>query len=161
MKKAHHGSVTCLQLANRPAKQTNLNLHVLFQKVSASGICNVDFRWNKDDLHVTMEQPPNVPTGNGLHLPSAEEQGGRSVSSQKEMSSLDSNGKPTEEDAVFGNQKGTGEEDDRPGHLLWRGRETTFMSSNEHSKDRTGVWDTSKVDGSARDLVAGDEKAAR
>ena len=48
-----------------------------------------------------------------------------------------------------------------PQHLRWQGKETAFMKSNEHSRDRQGVWDASSLDGPAKSLVEGDEKSPR
>lgn len=42
----------------------------------------------------------------------------------------------------------------------WQGREVVFMRSNDHSRERRGRWDTSRLaPGPVRDLVAGDEGA--
>ncbi|KAL4852989.1 Phosphoglucan [Chlorella vulgaris] len=42
----------------------------------------------------------------------------------------------------------------------WKGRELRFMRSNEHSRDRQGVWDTSGLEGGVLHLVEGDRDAA-
>lgn len=43
----------------------------------------------------------------------------------------------------------------------WQGRQVKFMRSNNHSKERTGTWDTSFLSpGPVMDLVKGDERAA-
>ena len=41
----------------------------------------------------------------------------------------------------------------------WEGGEARFMQYNEHSRDRSGVWDVSGLTGPALDLVSGDEKS--
>jgi phosphoglucan, water dikinase len=44
----------------------------------------------------------------------------------------------------------------------WLGKEITFMRSNQHSRERSGVWDTSKVPGHPHplhSLVVGDRDA--
>jgi len=65
---------------------------------------------------------------------------------------------PAEETAGSGGGSGS---DDRPDHLKWKGRSATFMQSNEHSKDRQGVWDASGLEGAAKTIVTGDEKGAK
>lgn len=44
----------------------------------------------------------------------------------------------------------------------WQGKQVTFMRSNQHSKERSGKWDTSGLPPAPhplRDLVVGDEQA--
>lgn len=52
--------------------------------------------------------------------------------------------------------------DDEPGSgPAWQGRQVRFMRSNDHSRERAGVWDTSGLaPGPVADLVKGDERAA-
>ena len=35
------------------------------------------------------------------------------------------------------------------------------MKANEHSKDRQGKWDASRLEGAAMTIVQGDEKGAK
>ncbi|KAL4419085.1 hypothetical protein ABPG77_010024, partial [Micractinium sp. CCAP 211/92] len=42
----------------------------------------------------------------------------------------------------------------------WQGKELRFMQSNEHTRERRGVWDTSGLQGPALHLVGGDKDAA-
>ena len=35
------------------------------------------------------------------------------------------------------------------------------MKANEHSKERQGKWDASKLEGAAQNIVQGDEKGAK
>ncbi|KAL3702008.1 hypothetical protein R1sor_020030 [Riccia sorocarpa] len=42
----------------------------------------------------------------------------------------------------------------------WQGREINFMRSNEHSREKSGKWDTTGLDGPAKILVEGDKNAA-
>lgn len=41
----------------------------------------------------------------------------------------------------------------------WQGRQVAFMRSNDHSRENTGKWDTSGLEGSALHLVEGDKNA--
>lgn len=50
-------------------------------------------------------------------------------------------------------------EHDRIETNQWRGNEIRFMRSNEHSRERSGVWNADGLDGPARALVQGDERA--
>ena len=43
----------------------------------------------------------------------------------------------------------------------WQGQKTSFMRSNEHSKDRRGSWHPEGLEGAALHLVQGDEKNGR
>ena len=56
-------------------------------------------------------------------------------------------------------QNGTLE--DKPEHMRWKGKDVSFMRSNQHSKDRQGVWDSSGLKGAALTIVEGDEKGAK
>ena len=122
----------------------------------------MEFKWGKNDLRVATEQSPGQLSSNGSVSKSQTKHPGEGAPLQRQGSSSKSHGSDKEEGS-----RGTGEiaieeeADERPGHLQWQGRETTFMSSNAHSRDRTGLWDASGLDGSARSLVTGDEKAAR
>ncbi len=51
--------------------------------------------------------------------------------------------------------------DDRLPHQQWQGRSTRFMRSNEHGRERSGVWSTDGLNGAALEIVKGDEKAGR
>lgn len=51
--------------------------------------------------------------------------------------------------------------DDRLPHQQWQGRSTQFMRSNEHSRERAGVWNTEGLEGPALELVKGDEESGR
>lgn len=46
-------------------------------------------------------------------------------------------------------------------HQQWQGRSTQFMRSNEHSRERAGVWNTQGLEGPALALVKGDEESGR
>lgn len=52
-------------------------------------------------------------------------------------------------------------DDDRLPHQRWQGRSTQFMRSNEHGRDRQGLWNTEGLQGAALALVKGDEGSAR
>lgn len=43
----------------------------------------------------------------------------------------------------------------------WEGKETTFMRSNEHSRDRKQRWNTSGLEGTALAIVEGDREAPK
>lgn len=43
--------------------------------------------------------------------------------------------------------------------IVWQGREIRFMSSNDHPRERTGVWKSQGLDGVARKLVEVDKDA--
>lgn len=43
----------------------------------------------------------------------------------------------------------------------WQGRDVQFMQENQHTKQRSGVWNTDGLDGAILELVKGDEKSAR
>jgi phosphoglucan,water dikinase len=60
-----------------------------------------------------------------------------------------------------GSNGATASDDDRLPHQRWQGRSTRFMRSNEHSRERAGVWNTSGLEGSALALVKGDEGSGR
>ena len=51
--------------------------------------------------------------------------------------------------------------DNRLPHQQWQGRSTRFMRSNEHGRERSGVWNAEGLEGAARAIVAGDEEAGR
>lgn len=42
----------------------------------------------------------------------------------------------------------------------WSGKQIRFMRSNEHSREREGVWDSTGLEGAELAIVQGDEKAA-
>lgn len=50
-------------------------------------------------------------------------------------------------------------EHDRIETNQWQGNEIRFMRSNEHSRDRSGTWNADSLEGAARALVQGDERA--
>lgn len=68
-------------------------------------------------------------------------------------------GEPASNGAQAGG--GNGGDDDRLPHQRWQGRGTRFMRSNDHSRERAGVWDTQGLAGPALALVQGDEKSGR
>lgn len=43
----------------------------------------------------------------------------------------------------------------------WRGKEVQFMRENAHSRERSGRWDTSGLEGTLLQVVQGDEKSGR
>ncbi|KAL4513385.1 hypothetical protein Ndes2437B_g00596 [Nannochloris sp. 'desiccata'] len=49
--------------------------------------------------------------------------------------------------------------EDRLPTSQWSGRETVFMQKNDHSGERSGIWNTSGLDGIALKLVEGDRDA--
>ena len=51
--------------------------------------------------------------------------------------------------------------DERPAHLQWQGRDTQYMKANEYSGERSGVWNSTGLEGAAKSIVEGDEQAAR
>ncbi len=51
--------------------------------------------------------------------------------------------------------------DERLPHQQWQGKSTQFMRSNEHSRERAGVWNTQGLEGPALALVKGDEQSGR
>ena len=51
--------------------------------------------------------------------------------------------------------------DERPAHLQWQGRDTQYMKANEHSRERSGVWNSTGLEGAAKSIVEGDKEAAR
>lgn len=57
----------------------------------------------------------------------------------------------------------TSDSDEDTAHVAgWQGKEVTFMRSNQHSKERSGKWDTSGLPPAPHplhELVVGDEKA--
>ena len=46
-------------------------------------------------------------------------------------------------------------------HNTWQGRDISFMRSNEHGRERDGLWNTEGLNGAALRIVSGDEKAAK
>ena len=56
---------------------------------------------------------------------------------------------------------GARQSDERLPHQQWRGKSTQFMQSNEHRREREGVWNTEGLEGPAFDLVRGDEDSGR
>ena len=55
----------------------------------------------------------------------------------------------------------SGSVDERPAHVKWQGQNVNFMSENNHSKERRGVWNKSGLEGALLELVKGDERAGR
>jgi hypothetical protein len=55
----------------------------------------------------------------------------------------------------------SGSNDERLPHQQWQGKSTRFMRSNEHSRERLGVWNTEGLEGPALALVQGDEGSGR
>ncbi|KAK9806472.1 hypothetical protein WJX73_000758 [Symbiochloris irregularis] len=49
-------------------------------------------------------------------------------------------------------------QDDRLPHQQWQGRDVAFMRSNEHSRERQGVWSLEGLQGATLSLVQGDQK---
>jgi len=49
--------------------------------------------------------------------------------------------------------------EDRLSTSQWSGRETVFMQKNDHSGERSGIWNTSGLEGVALKLVEGDRDA--
>ena len=68
-------------------------------------------------------------------------------------------------DQVEGNvpppSNGARPSDERLPHQQWTGRSTQFMQSNDHRREREGVWNTDGLEGPALDLVKGDEDSGR
>ena len=56
---------------------------------------------------------------------------------------------------------GARQSDERLPHQQWAGRSTQFMQSNDHRREREGVWNTEGLEGAALDLVKGDEDSGR
>ena len=52
-------------------------------------------------------------------------------------------------------------DNERLPHQQWQGKSTQFMRSNEHSRERAGVWNTQGLEGPALALVEGDEQSGR
>ena len=52
-------------------------------------------------------------------------------------------------------------DDDRLPHQQWQGREVSFMQSNQHSKERQGVWNNEGLHGAALAIVDGDQENGR
>lgn len=52
-----------------------------------------------------------------------------------------------------------GPQSEAKGSMGWMGKEVVFMRSNEHSRDRTGSWNTAGLTGVAAQLVEGDKGA--
>lgn len=50
---------------------------------------------------------------------------------------------------------------DRLPTSAWQGKGVEFMRENKHSKERSGTWDTSGLEGVMLELVQGDEKSGR
>lgn len=53
------------------------------------------------------------------------------------------------------------QEGERLPHQQWVGEKTSFMRSNEHSRERRGVWDTQGLQAAALTLVEGDRDNGR
>lgn len=51
--------------------------------------------------------------------------------------------------------------DERLQHNQWQGADVEFMQSNNHKRERNGVWDTTGLEGAALHIVSSDQKAAR
>ena len=81
--------------------------------------------------------------------------------SQKAASEKDSPEKEAPKEEAQPAAPGRQSQDERPDHLKWKGREISFMKSNEHSKERQGTWDAGALEGAAKTIVQGDEKGAR
>ena len=56
---------------------------------------------------------------------------------------------------------GARQSDERLPHQQWTGRSTQFMQSNDHRREREGVWNTDGLEGPALDLVKGDQDSGR
>lgn len=50
---------------------------------------------------------------------------------------------------------------DRLAHNQWQGADVEFMQSNQHSQERKGIWDSAGLEGALKQIVVGDEKAAK
>jgi len=50
--------------------------------------------------------------------------------------------------------------DERLQHNQWQGADVEFMQSNNHKRERNGVWDTTGLEGAALHIVSSDQKAA-
>ena len=67
-------------------------------------------------------------------------------------------GMPMQGQTGAGNKGPEAWQDDRLPHQQWQGREAAFMRSNEHSRERQGVWNSEGLQGAALALVEGDQK---
>ena len=50
---------------------------------------------------------------------------------------------------------------DRLAHNQWQGADVEFMQSNQHSQERRGIWDSTGLEGALKQIVVGDQKAAK
>ena len=66
-----------------------------------------------------------------------------------------------ENGSVSPSSNGLNRSDERLPHQQWQGKSTQFMRSNEHRKERAGVWNAEGLEGSALALVKGDEESGR
>lgn len=109
---------------------------------------SIGFTWSQDSLEF-LPHPGQESSGDEESSSSASEppQEAQQTEAEQERSSE----KPHQSASV----------DDRPDHLKWKGRQISFMKANEHSRERQGKWDVSKLDGAAKTIVEGDEKGAK
>ncbi len=66
-----------------------------------------------------------------------------------------------EDGSVSPSSNGSNRSDERLPHQQWQGKSTQFMRSNEHRKERAGVWNAEGLEGPALALVKGDEESGR
>lgn len=66
-----------------------------------------------------------------------------------------------ENGSVLPSSNGLKRSDERLPHQQWQGKSTQFMRSNEHRKERAGVWNAKGLEGPALALVKGDEESGR
>ncbi|CAL8462111.1 g1642 [Coccomyxa elongata] len=110
---------------------------------------NVGFEWGNEGS-LSVDAKADAAT-NGV--PPTETLAG-SPEAEKETEAASSEGTPSANGAVSASSG-----DDRLLHQQWQGRSTRFMRSNEHGRERSGVWSTEGLDGAALAIVKGDEKA--
>ncbi|KAK9806719.1 hypothetical protein WJX72_000486 [[Myrmecia] bisecta] len=114
-------------------------------KVPEAQTVTVGFEWSNDGS-LTIEAH-----GQPAAAEHAEQNGhahGEQQVQQPEAASPSSNG-----------SGGKASDDDRLPHQQWQGGDVRFMKSNEHSKERAGVWNKEGLQGAPLAIVSGDEKS--
>ena len=110
-------------------------------QISGASPLDVEFEWSKEGLS-------GGDVGNGVPKPGKTSVAAPSAAADRHT------------------QNGAGAhhqdpDEERPAHLMWKGKETQFMTSNDHSRDRHGKWDLNGLEGPSKEIVAGDEHAGR
>eukprot|EP00898_Chlorokybus_atmophyticus_P001306 jgi/Chlat1/2176/Chrsp17S02751 len=108
----------------------------------------VECKWGEEKIKVekvgSASAPSTTAEGNGVHAESHE--AAKSTATAEHKVKEESK---EEESGVEFSKNVAG----------WQGREVNFMRSNEHAREREGLWDTTGLQGVFKQLVEGDQKS--